>query len=43
VLKLEVTPHITPDDRMIMDLEVNKDNPDFANPCSACRRWIPAP
>ncbi len=30
VLKLEVTPHITPDDRVIMDLKVNKDNPDFA-------------
>ncbi len=29
VLKLEVTPHITPDDRVIMDLQVNKDNPDF--------------
>jgi len=31
VLKLEVTPQITPDDRVIMDLKVNKDNPDFAN------------
>ena len=30
VLKLEVTPHITPDDRVIMDLEVSKDNPDFS-------------
>jgi len=29
VLALEVTPHITPDDRVIMDLKVNKDNPDF--------------
>jgi len=29
VLQLEVTPHITPDDRVIMDLRVNKDNPDF--------------
>ncbi|MGB5640514.1 MAG: type IV pilus secretin PilQ [Sedimenticolaceae bacterium] len=29
VLKLEVTPHITPDDRVIMDLKINKDNPDF--------------
>ncbi len=29
VLQLEVTPHITPDDRVIMDLKVNKDNPDF--------------
>mgnify|MGYP000754045259 CR=1 FL=1 len=31
VLKLEVTPHITPDDRVIMDLAVNKDQPNFAN------------
>ncbi|WP_338035891.1 type IV pilus secretin PilQ [Halochromatium roseum] len=30
-LKLNVTPHITPDDRIIMDLEVNKDSPDYAN------------
>ncbi len=29
VLQLEVTPHITPDDRVIMDIKVNKDNPDF--------------
>jgi type IV pilus assembly protein PilQ len=29
-LKLEVTPSITPDDRIIMDLKVNKDDPDFA-------------
>jgi len=29
LLKLEVTPHITPDDRIIMDLIVNKDNPDY--------------
>ena len=29
VLQLEVTPHITPDDRIIMDLKVNKDSPDF--------------
>ncbi len=29
VLKLEVTPHITPDDRLIMDLTVTKDNADF--------------
>jgi type IV pilus assembly protein PilQ len=29
VLALEVTPHITPDDRIIMDLRVNKDNPDW--------------
>lgn len=31
VLKLEVTPQITPDDRVIMELAVSKDNPDFAN------------
>lgn len=31
VLSLKVTPQITPDDRIIMDLEVNKDSPDFAN------------
>jgi type IV pilus assembly protein PilQ len=31
VLQLDVTPHITPDDRIIMDLKVNKDNPDFTN------------
>lgn len=31
VLKLEVIPQITPDDRIIMELKVNKDNPDFAN------------
>ncbi len=29
VLKLEVTPHITPDDRIKMDLVVRKDSPDF--------------
>jgi type IV pilus assembly protein PilQ len=29
VLQLDVTPQITPDDRIIMDLKVNKDNPDF--------------
>ena len=29
VLELTVTPHITPDDRIIMDLLVKKDNPDF--------------
>lgn len=29
LLKLEVTPHITPDDRIIMDLVINKDNPDY--------------
>jgi type IV pilus assembly protein PilQ len=29
VLQLEVTPQITPDDRVIMLLNVNKDNPDF--------------
>ncbi|MBK5966601.1 pilus assembly protein PilQ [Thiocystis minor] len=27
VLQLDVTPHITPDDRIIMDLKVNKDSP----------------
>ncbi|WP_462321365.1 type IV pilus secretin PilQ [Halochromatium sp.] len=31
VLQLDVTPHITPDDRIIMDLKVNKDSPDFTN------------
>ncbi len=30
VLKLEVTPQITPDDHVIMDLIINKDNPDFS-------------
>jgi type IV pilus assembly protein PilQ len=30
VLKLEVTPHITPDDRIRMDLQINKDSPDFS-------------
>jgi len=30
VLKLEVTPRITPDDRVILDLVVSKDNPDFS-------------
>lgn len=30
VLQLEVTPHITPDDRIIMELNINKDNPDFS-------------
>ncbi len=29
VLKLEVTPQITPDDRVIMDLLINRDNPDW--------------
>ncbi|MTW22366.1 type IV pilus secretin PilQ [Allochromatium palmeri] len=28
-LKLDVTPHITPDSKIIMDLLVNKDEPDF--------------
>jgi type IV pilus assembly protein PilQ len=28
-LKLDVTPHITPDGRVIMDLKVNKDEADF--------------
>jgi len=31
VLSLDVTPQITPDDRIIMDLNVSKDSPDFAN------------
>jgi len=31
VLKLEVTPAITPDDRVNLDLVVNKDSPDYAN------------
>lgn len=31
VLSLAVTPQITPDDRVIMDLTVSKDSPDFAN------------
>lgn len=30
-LSLEVTPQITPDNRIIMDVKVNKDAPDFAN------------
>jgi type IV pilus assembly protein PilQ len=30
VLQLDVTPHITPDDRVIMDLRVNKDAPDYS-------------
>ncbi len=30
VLMLEVTPQITPDDRIIMDLVINKDEPDFS-------------
>jgi len=30
VLMLEVTPHITPDDRVIMELNITKDNPDFS-------------
>ncbi|MBK1722114.1 type IV pilus secretin PilQ [Thiocystis violacea] len=31
VLQLDVTPQITPDDRIIMDLEVHKDAPDYTN------------
>ncbi|MGD8926787.1 MAG: type IV pilus secretin PilQ, partial [Thioalkalispiraceae bacterium] len=31
VLKLEVTPQITPDDRIGLDLNVTKDSPDYAN------------
>ncbi|HYN77713.1 MAG TPA: type IV pilus secretin PilQ family protein, partial [Lamprocystis sp. (in: g-proteobacteria)] len=30
VLQLDVTPQITPDDRIIMDLKVNKDSPDWS-------------
>ncbi len=30
VLQLDVTPHITPDDRIMMDLKINKDSPDFS-------------
>jgi type IV pilus assembly protein PilQ len=30
LLKLDVTPHITPDDRVRMDLIVTKDNPDYS-------------
>ncbi len=30
LLKLDVVPHITPDDRIRMDLVINKDNPDFS-------------
>ncbi len=29
VLSLEVTPQITPDNRIIMDLKINKDSPDY--------------
>ena len=32
LLKLEVTPHITPDDHVIMDIMINKDNPDYTAP-----------
>ena len=31
MLKLEVTPQITPDDRVNLDLLVTKDSPDYAN------------
>jgi len=31
VLRLEVTPHITPDNKVIMELNVSQDTPDFAN------------
>jgi len=31
VLSLKVTPQITPDDRIVMDLMVSKDSPDFGN------------
>ena len=30
VLKLNVTPHITPDDRILMELDISKDSPDFS-------------
>ncbi len=30
LLKLDVVPHITPDDRIRMDLVINKDNPDYS-------------
>jgi type IV pilus assembly protein PilQ len=30
VLELKVTPQITPDDRVVMDLNVKQDNPDFS-------------
>lgn len=30
-LSLEVTPQITPDNRIIMEVKINKDEPDFAN------------
>lgn len=30
VLKLNVTPHITPDDRILMELDITKDSPDFS-------------
>ncbi|MEK6807338.1 MAG: type IV pilus secretin PilQ [Pseudomonadota bacterium] len=31
LLKLDVTPFINPDDSIVMDLKVNKDEPDFTN------------
>jgi type IV pilus assembly protein PilQ len=31
VLQLDVTPHITPDDRVIMELLISKDSADYAN------------
>src|SRR5690606_4294566 len=34
-LSLEVTPQITPDNRIIMDVKVNKDAPEFANAMKA--------
>jgi len=30
VLMLNVTPHITPDDRILMELDITKDSPDFS-------------
>jgi len=31
-LKLQVTPHITPDERVRLEIDAQKDQPDFANP-----------
>jgi len=39
VLKLEVTPQITPDDRIVMALTITKDRPTSPGRCSAPRRW----
>lgn len=32
VLELEVTPHITPDNKVRMEIKAKKDSPDFSNP-----------